>query len=275
MRYAKGSLVINPERDIPLLRQVRNSKFVSHQQLFELMKLGGFDHSRNSFNWRLKRLLNSGNIGICPSVHGAGSAVYRITKDGITLLEHHGQFTAVLHSNTEHLPHLSQVFHSLELNAVQLALARANLLAGWQSEIEIASFNTISRSPYQKDYDAIVDVWIGDRKVRAIGHGNAVENLKGCCSHVGEIEDIQYARGKIAFAGDEQVAAAGPAPNAGARKNRTMFAEFQRVVIGAGLARILDHFSRPARGQKINRNRAASGRAQCAGSGHGPHGRPS
>lgn len=40
MRYAKGSLVINPERDIPLLRQVRNSKFVSHHQLFELMKLG-------------------------------------------------------------------------------------------------------------------------------------------------------------------------------------------------------------------------------------------
>ena len=26
MRYAKGGLVINPERDIPLLRQVRNSR---------------------------------------------------------------------------------------------------------------------------------------------------------------------------------------------------------------------------------------------------------
>jgi hypothetical protein len=65
MRYAKGSLVINPERDIPLLRQVRNAKFVSHHQLFALMKLGGFDHSRNSFNWRVKRLLESGHIGIC------------------------------------------------------------------------------------------------------------------------------------------------------------------------------------------------------------------
>jgi hypothetical protein len=179
MRYAKGSLVINPERDIPLLRQVRNSKFVSHHQLFELMKLGGFDHSRNSFNWRVKRLLDSGHVGICQSVYGAGSAVYRITKDGITLLEHHGQFTAVLHSNSEHLPHLSQVFHSLELNAVQLALARANLLAGWQSEIEIASFNTISRAPYQKDYDAIVDVWIGDRKVRfALEYERILKSIK-------------------------------------------------------------------------------------------------
>ncbi len=166
MRYAKGSLVVNPERDVPLLRQVRNAKFVSHHQLFEFMKLAGFDHSRNSFNWRLKRLLDSGHIGVCHGVHGAGSAVYRVTKAGITLLEHYGQFTAVLHSNTEHLPHLSQVFHALELNAVQLALARANVLAGWQAELEIASFNTVSRIPYQKDYDAIVDVWIGDNTAR-------------------------------------------------------------------------------------------------------------
>ncbi len=42
MRYTKDSLVINPERDIPLLRQVRNSRFVSHQQLFGFMKFGGF-----------------------------------------------------------------------------------------------------------------------------------------------------------------------------------------------------------------------------------------
>jgi hypothetical protein len=179
MRYAKGSLVINPERDIPLLRQVRNSKFVSHHQLFELMKLAGFDHSRNSFNWRVKRLLDSGHIGICQGVYGAGSA---------------GQFTVVLQSNTQHLPHLSQVFNSLELNAVQLALARANVLAGWQSEIEVASFNTISRSPYQKDYDAIVDVWIGDRKVRfALEYERILKSLK------------QYERIRAALEAERQI----------------------------------------------------------------------
>lgn len=164
MRYAKNSLVVNPERDIPLLRQVRNSRFVSHNQLFQFMQYGGFDHCRSSFNWRTRRLVRSGHLSVCEGVFGAGSVVYRISKEGLTLLEHHGQFTAVLHSNTEHLPHTSQVFHSLELNAIQLALARHNVLAGWHSEIEIASFNTISRSPYQKDYDAIVDVWIGNRR---------------------------------------------------------------------------------------------------------------
>jgi len=165
MRYAKNSLVVSPERDIPLLRQVRNSRFVTHNQLFQFMQYGGFDHCRSSFNWRTRRLVRSGHLSVCDGIFGAGSVVYRISKEGLVLLEHHDQFTTVLHSNTEHLPHSSQVFHSLELNAIQLALAQQNVLAGWHSEIEIASFNTISRSPYQKDYDAIVDVWVGDRRV--------------------------------------------------------------------------------------------------------------
>src|ERR1700730_8788136 len=164
MRYVKDSLVIQVERDVPLLRQVRNSKFISHLQLFEIMKFAGSEHSRDSFGWRVRRLLHDGFLASCEGAVGAGSAVYRITREGIALLEHHGQFTTVLHSKTQHLPHPSQVFHSLELNQIRLALAHENILANWQSEIEVASFNTISCAPYQKDYDAIVDVWIGDQR---------------------------------------------------------------------------------------------------------------
>jgi hypothetical protein len=166
MRYIKDSLVIQAERDIPLLRQVRNSKFISHLQLFEMMKFAGSEHSRDSFGWRVRRLLKAGLLSSCAGTFGAESAVYRITRQGIALLEHHGQFTTVLHSKTQHLPHPSQVFHSLELNQLRLALAHENVLANWQSEIEVASFNTISCAPYQKDYDAIVDVWIGDQRAR-------------------------------------------------------------------------------------------------------------
>lgn len=165
MRYIKDSVVINPDRDLPLLRQVRNSRFVTHKQLFEFMQFAGSDDRRNSFNWRTKRLLGAGHLSTCDGRFGTGSAIYRITKSGLALLEHHGEFTAILHSNTEHLPHTAQVFHSLELNAVHLALAQKQLLAGWLSEIEIASFNIISQSRYQKDYDAVVEVWMGDRKV--------------------------------------------------------------------------------------------------------------
>jgi hypothetical protein len=166
MRYAKNSVVIQSDRDIALLRQVRNSKFASHDQLFELMTFGGYESSRDSFGWRIRRLVKAGFLSICEGSFGSQSVVYRITYDGIALLEHHGQFTTVLHSKTKHLPHASQVFHSLELNRIQLALARQNLLANWQSEIEVASFNTISCAPYEKDYDAIVDVWIGEKTAR-------------------------------------------------------------------------------------------------------------
>lgn len=195
MRYAKNSLVINPERDIPLLRQVRNSRFVSHNQLFEFMQFGGLDHCRSSFNWRTRRLVKSGHLSVCEGVFGAGSGVYRITKEGLILLEHHGQFTTVLHSNSAHLPHPSQVLHSLELNRIQLALARQNLLAGWHSEVEIASFNSISRAPYQKDYDAIVDVWIdGKRACFAMEYERSLKSAR------------QYERVRKALEYERQVA---------------------------------------------------------------------
>ena len=194
MRYAKDSLVISPERDIPLLRQVRNSKFVSHRQLFELMKYRGSECSPDSFNWRIRRLLRAGCLAICNGVFGAGSAVYRITSEAMNLLEHHGQFTTVLHSKTMHLPHLSQVFHSLELNRIHLALAKENLLAHWQSEIEIASLNTISRTPYQKDYDAIVDVWVGDNQARfALEYERSLKSAR------------QYERIRAALSAEQQI----------------------------------------------------------------------
>jgi hypothetical protein len=166
MRYAKNNVVVQVERDIPLLRQIRNSKFISHVQLFELLRFGGWESSRDSFNWRVRRLQQASFLSVCDGSFGAGSPVYRISREGVALLEYHGQFTTVMHSKTAHLPHIAQVFHSLELNRIQLALATQNLLANWQSEIEVASFNTISGSPYQKDYDAIIDVWIGDQKAR-------------------------------------------------------------------------------------------------------------
>jgi hypothetical protein len=166
MRYAKNGLAVQVGRDVPLLRQVRNAKFISHDQLFDLMRFGGWERSRDSFNWRLRRLVKAGYLGVCEEFFGADSAVYRITREGIHLLEHHGEFSTVLQSNTQHLPHPSQIFHALQLNSVQVALANQNLLATWQSEIEVASFNTISRAPYQKDYDAIVEVWVGGNTAR-------------------------------------------------------------------------------------------------------------
>jgi hypothetical protein len=159
MRYAKESFSISEERDIPLLLQVRNSRFIAHGQLFEFMRLGGVEHSRDSFNWRVRRMLSAGCISICENRVGDGSLVYRIARQGLIQLESFGRFAAILNSKTQHLPHPSQVPHALELNAVQLELTRNGLLVSWRSDVEVASVNTVATRSLRKDYDAVVDVW--------------------------------------------------------------------------------------------------------------------
>lgn len=162
MRYPKGTLVITAERDIPLLRQVRNSRFVGHQQLFELLHCEAVASCRSTFNWRVQRLLKTGHIERLQSVSWQGSPVYSITQNGLVELESQGEFAIALHSRTRQMPDRAQVFHALELNAIRLSLARNRLLVSWQSEVEISSTNMVSEAAYQKDYDAIVKVWLGD-----------------------------------------------------------------------------------------------------------------
>jgi hypothetical protein len=160
MRYPKGTFVITAERDIPLLRQVRNSRFVAHGQLFELLHRDAVASCRSTFNWRVHRLLKTRHIERLQSVSWQGSPVYSITQNGLIELESQGEFAIALHSRTRRMPDRAQVFHALELNAIRLALGRNGLLVSWQSEVEISSKNMVSGTPYQKDYDAIVKVWV-------------------------------------------------------------------------------------------------------------------
>lgn len=206
MRYAKGTLAVSSSRDIPLLLQVRNSRFITHQQLFELMQLGASEYSRGSFNWRIQRLLESNYISICDGDFGYTATVYRIARPGLIQLEKHGHFAAVLNSGTAHLPLLSQAHHALELKEVHVALARGNLLVSWQSEVETASSNTVSAAPLEKDYDAVVDVWNNDkiarfaleyertlksaRRYEKIRHALEAESKLGCILYITAGEGI-------------------------------------------------------------------------------------
>lgn len=199
MRYSRNSLIVSPGRDLPLLLQVRNSRFITHQQLFELLQYTNVGQTRSSFNWRTRRLLEAGHISICGDHSGAGAPVYRITKDGLSLLEYHGHFTTVLHSRTEHLPHSSQIFHALELNNIHLALRRKNLLADWHSEVEIASFNTISERALQKDYDALVGIWLGEKRAcfaleyeRSLKSSRQYERVRAALDSEDEVDCVLY-----------------------------------------------------------------------------------
>src|ERR1700757_4385219 len=60
MRYWKGSIALSSTRDYPLLQHVLQSGFVTHNQLFELLKLDYCVSSRNAFNNRVLRLVKHG-----------------------------------------------------------------------------------------------------------------------------------------------------------------------------------------------------------------------
>jgi hypothetical protein len=141
---------------------VRNCRFVSHQQLFELLQHDAVESSRGSFNWRIQRLLKAGRIDRVRDVFWEGCGVYTVNQNGLLELEGHREFAIALNSGTHQMPDRVQVFHALELNAIRLSLARSALLVSWQSEVEITSANMVSTAPYQKDYDAIVKIWLGN-----------------------------------------------------------------------------------------------------------------
>lgn len=162
MRYARGSIVISPEGDIPLLREVRNAKFVSRRQLFDLLSDGAARLSRSTYTSRLERLLERDYVRVLPGIAWRGSAVFSIAPLGLMELESVGDFNLALHSGTWHMPHPLQAYHALEVNEIRLALLRSSLLAGWKSELEIASLNMVTAT-FQKDYDAVVGAWAGDQ----------------------------------------------------------------------------------------------------------------
>lgn len=156
MRYCKGSFVISLDSDIPLLRYLRDCKFISHHQLFEFLRRDGVIASRSSFNWRVQRLLKRHYLESVNSINWQGCSVYAIAKDGLLELETVGECAMAFNSATRQRGDLAKVFHALELNAIRLALADQGLLIEWKTEIQVGSHNMVAEEPYQKDYDAIV-----------------------------------------------------------------------------------------------------------------------
>jgi hypothetical protein len=186
--------VISADGDVPLLREVRNSKFVSGIQLFSLLD-GAASLRPSTFSRRLKRLADRQYVRALPEVFWHGSAVYSITPRGLMELESQGEFAVALHSGTRHMPHPLHVYHALELNDIRLAMVGGSLLAGWESELEIASTNPGS-ARFQNDYDAVARVWSGEQ-IREF----ALEyerSLKAACRYVRIREALENERGVAA-----------------------------------------------------------------------------
>lgn len=149
-----------------MLRQVLNSQFVTHTQLWQFMRHACIELSRASFCWRVRRLWAHGFVSRHSLPVVDSDFVYSIAGPGVTFLETAG----ALYNGPRNGPKVSAdcagVAHALGVNAIHLDLLRSGRLVLWQNEVEIRSENELAIGSYIKHYDAIGTVQIDGRPIR-------------------------------------------------------------------------------------------------------------
>ncbi len=166
MRYWKGSISLSPTRDYPLLRQVLHSGFITHNQLFEFLRLDYSASSRNAFNNRVRRLVNHGLLVRQDMPFANREVIYSVSHTGAWELLGRGEYYVEPLGKVRSNSAQSGLRHSLELNDIHLALKRSGTLVYWMPETEIRSRNDLTANGYRKYYDAIVTVRIAGHDYR-------------------------------------------------------------------------------------------------------------
>jgi len=158
MRYPKGSIQLNQSRDLPLLRQVLRSEFVTHSQLFEFMRLNHHERSRQSFDWRLRRLVDRELLRRQTTPGCMGEFVYSLASTAALLLQGMGEYCLVGRDRFNGKETERSVLHAIGLNEIHLSALRAGLLVRWIGSTEVRSQNELTAFGFAKDYDAVVTV---------------------------------------------------------------------------------------------------------------------
>jgi hypothetical protein len=158
MRYPKDSIQLSESRDIPLLRQILRSEFVTHSQLFEFMRLNHYERSRKSFDWRLRRLVDRDLLKRQTMSGCTGEFVYSAAARAAMLLQGMGECSLVGRDRFNGKESERSVFHAIELNDIQLGALRAGRLVRWISATEVRSQNELTGLGFAKDYDAVVTI---------------------------------------------------------------------------------------------------------------------
>ena len=157
MRYRKGSIALSETKDYPLLRQVLDSGFITHDQLFELLTLDYCASSRNSFNNRVLRLVKHGLLTRGNEALRTHEFIYSVSQGATLHLATRGEYCVHVY-NPRSLHLQATLHHSLELNDIHLALKRTGNLIHWLPEPAIRSRNDFGNVGYRKYYDAVVAV---------------------------------------------------------------------------------------------------------------------
>jgi hypothetical protein len=160
VRYWKGSIALSSTRDYPLLRHVFQSGFITHNQLFELLKLDYCVSSRDAFNNRVLRLVTHGLLIRQEQVSAGRDVVYSLSMSGALAVGVNGNPNHSIANRDSNIKN-RQLHHSLDLNEIHLALKRSGSLVYWMPETEVRSRSNLTPYGYCKYYDAVVVVRLG------------------------------------------------------------------------------------------------------------------
>ena len=155
MRYVPGLIAISEQADLPILRAVYRAGHLTTSQLYEFLNpVRLASGSRDSFNWRVRRLVQHGFIDRV-KVAGLGN-VLSLGEHGELFLQ--GKELTVVEriSRRKGVNGRNGIWHDVDLFGIQLALRWAGVVTSWQHETEIRSTNDFTPFGYCKDYDAIV-----------------------------------------------------------------------------------------------------------------------
>jgi hypothetical protein len=158
MRYPKGSIQLSDSRDLPLLRQILRSEFVTHSQLFDFMRLNHCERTRKSFDWRLRRLVDRELVRRQTMPGCTGEFVYSVGTGAALLLQGSGEYCLIGRGRFNGKEAERSVLHAIGLNEIQLSALRAGVLVRWIGSMEIRSQNELTGFSFAKDYDAVVTV---------------------------------------------------------------------------------------------------------------------
>ena len=154
----RGKSLLNAKKDLPLLLLIRDTTFISRQQL-ELLIAGRTDEVNYSCrNRRLARLVELNQIHIYPQCFPYPGRVFAITQGGINTLQLAGMGILSVSADTETLADVGQVPHFIGLNQIEIAARKALNVRQWIGDRQLKSINIAANRPTQKDYDSIAEI---------------------------------------------------------------------------------------------------------------------
>ncbi len=149
-----SKVILEPTKDLALLKTVRDCRFITSYQLFEFAKASNIASSLGSFYWRIGRLVECGLVQTVTLQIGK-YRIYTITRQGLRELENRQECLLSLTSGARVLTKRDEIPHALLLNDIRRRFEQQFPVEWWRTDLLVLGPRTCRARRYAKDYDAV------------------------------------------------------------------------------------------------------------------------